>query len=153
MAGGRPSKYETHVKPKLDKIKEWSKAGCTNKEIATALGVGMSNFCKYMSENEELKETIVNSRISGVPEVKLALYKKAVGFEYEEMKTYMKRDNDGNEYKYTEITKKQSLPNENAIGMYLRNYDPDWQDKDKTTNEFKRMELEIKKQMAESKEW
>lgn len=153
MAGGRPSKYDTHVKPRIEDIKEWAKAGCTNNEIAVALGVGKSNFCKYVQENQELQESLYESRTSSISEVKKALYKKCLGFDYEEKKMYKKKDSDGKEYTYTEIMTRHALPDSASIAMYLRNYDPTWQDKDATTNEFKRMELEIKKQMAEAKEW
>lgn len=146
---GRPSKYETHVQPRLEEIKEWAKSGSTNKEIASALGIAVSSFCEYLNKYAEFSEAVSNSRLNGVASVKQALYKKAIGFEYEEKKTYKKKDEDGTESTYVEITKRQALPDINAIGMYLRNYDPEWLDSDKTTNDLKRMEFELRKQLAE----
>lgn len=150
---GRPNKYETNVKPRLEEIKTWSKSGSTYKEIASALGIHLSTFCEYMNTYSELKESVEEFRKSGVAEVKNALFKKACGFEYEEKKIYVKKDEDGKEYKYTEITKRQSLPDVNAIAMYLRNYSEDFSDNDKINNKFKEMELELRKEMAEAKAW
>ena len=150
---GRPNKYDTHVKPRLNEIKDWAGSGSTNKEIAAALGIGVSSFCEYLNKYPEFSEAVSNSRLSGVATVKQALYNKAIGFQYEEKKVYVKKDEDGKEYKYTEITQKQSLPDINAIGMYLRNYDPEWSDRDAITNEFKKMELELRKELAEQNNW
>lgn len=151
--GGRPSKYKTDVEPRLDEIKEWARAGATGKEIASALGIGSSTFADYLNKYSELKESVSASRRSGVSEVKNALFRRACGFEYEEKKVYAKKDEDGKTYQYTEITKKQALPDINAIGMYLRNYAEDYHDADKITNKFKEMELELRKELAEANAW
>lgn len=150
---GRPCLYDELIKPRLEDIAEWSKNGCTNKEIAAALGIHQSTFSEYLNKYTELKDAVRKSRLVGVPDVKNALYKRACGFEYEEKKIYIKRDEDGKEYKYTEINKKQALPDVAAIGMYLRNYSDDFSDNDKLTNAFKEMELNIRKELAESKTW
>lgn len=146
---GRPGKYEAVVKPRLDDIKKWAISGCTNKEIAAALGIAVSTFCEYMNKFSELRDSVESQRIAGVPEVKLALYRKAIGFKYEETKKVKRKDENGDEVITIEITEKQSLPDSNAIAMYLRNYDKEWRDKDAITNEFKKMELELKKTAAD----
>lgn len=148
--GGRPGKYETHVKPRLEEVKKMAASGCTNAEIGEALGISKSAFCEYQNKYKEFMDSVTQSRLKGVAEVKKALYNKAVGFEYEEKKTYIKRDSDGNENKYTEITKRQSLPDSNAIQMYLRNYDKNWLDKDQKTYELKEMEIQLRQELAES---
>lgn len=147
---GRPGKYETHVKPRLEEIKQMASAGCTNKEISEALGIGISAFCDYQNKYPEFSQAVSNSRLKAIADVKQALFKKAIGFEFEEKKTYIKRDEDGVERKYIEITKKQSLPDSNAIQMYLRNYDKDWRDKDQKTYELKEMEIELRRELAEA---
>lgn len=151
---GRPSKYESLIEPRLDEIKEWSKAGATNKEMASALGVHVSTFCEYLNKYPEFKDSVNEHRQRGIAEVKNALFKKACGFEYTEVKTYLKKDVEtGKEYKYREEVKKQALPDTCAIAMYLRNYSDDFNDSDKFTQKFKEMELELKKELAESQNW
>lgn len=150
---GRPGKYESHVLPRLDEIKEWARVGATHREIAAALNVGYSTFTKYLNEHEELALLIEEAQMSGVPEVKLALYKRAVGYEYEEKKKSQRRDADGVTREYLEVTLKQVAPDVNAIGMYLRNFGEGWKDKDEFAYKFKEMELDLKKKSLELGEW
>lgn len=153
-AVGRPSKYETLVQPRLDEIKEWAKSGATNKEMASALGINVSTFCEYLNRYSEFKDSVNEHRQRGVAEVKNALFRKAIGFEYEETKSYIKKDiESGKEYKYTEIVKKQALPDSCAIAMYLRNYSDNFSDNDKLSNKLKEMELELRKELAEAQAW
>lgn len=147
---GRPNAFIEVIEPRKAEILEWAKAGATNKEIAQALGIGYSTFLSHLSNNQDFSDSLKDARLSGVPDVKLALYRRAVGFEYQETKSYIKKDEDGNEYKYTEITKKQALPDVGAIQTYLRNNTEDFRDRDKTTYDFKEMELELRRMMTEN---
>lgn len=147
---GRPNSFETIIKPKMDDILLWARAGATNAEIASALGVSYSTFVDHISKNNEFSDSLKEARLSGVPEVKMALYKRAIGFEYEEKKVSLKKDEDGETRQYVETTKKYALPDVGAIQTYLRNYTPDFRDKDKFTCSIKEMELEIKKMLAEN---
>lgn len=150
---GRKGLYFKLVEPRLKEIEEWVRAGNTNTDIAKALGVSIQTFCEYLNKHPELDATVTDARKSAINEVKQALFRKAIGFEYEETKTYIKKDDDGKEYKYTERVKKKSLPDTGAIGMWLRNYDKEWRDKDNVTVEMKRLELELKQKMAEKDLW
>lgn len=150
---GRPNKYLTEIKPRLDEIGEWVRQGATNIEIAEALGVHKGTICEYLKLYPEFAETLKKNRMSGIAQVKNALFKKAVGFEYEEKKIYMTKDEDGKTKQHTEITKKQALPDSVAIAMYLRNYDKNFSDSDKFTKKVKEAELELRKQMNDLKGW
>ena len=146
---GRPNLYIQKVKPRLAEIKEWAAAGATNHEIAAALGVGKSNFCSYIKKYQELKDSLQEGRMAGIPSVKLALYRRAVGFEYEEVRKSMRKTEDGETQQYIETTKKQALPEVRAIEIYLRNYDLNFRDHDALSYEFKKMEIELKEKAAE----
>lgn len=149
MARGRPPKYEMYVKPRLEEIANWAKAGATNIEIAAALGIGKSTFCDYVNKYTELSDSLRTARMSGVPEIKLALYRRAQGFEYEERKTYIKTESDGNKTTYTEITTKYALPDVGAQQTYLRNNCMEFRDRDKATYDIKETELKLRELMAE----
>lgn len=145
---GRPNAYEERIKPRIDEIILWARAGATNTEIASALGVGKSTFLDHLARNKELSDSLAQARMSGVPEVKMALLKRALGFEYEEKKISV-RVEDGEKKQYIETTRKQALPDVGAIQVYLRNYTDDFRDRDKVTYDFKELELELKKMLAE----
>lgn len=149
MGKGRPNAYKTKIEPRKDEILLWARSGATNAEIASALGIGYSTFLDHVKANPQFSDSLKEARLSGVPEVKLALYKRAIGFDYEEKKTYVKKDDNGTESRYTEITKKKALPDVGAIQTYLRNNTDDFRDRDKATYSFKEMELELRKQLQE----
>lgn len=151
---GRPNMYETVIKPHIEEIKEMLANGMQEQEIARTFGINPATLCEYKKRYPEFAKTVSEARIKKVGEVKAALLKKALGFEYEETKTYIKKDAEtGKMAQYTEKTKKYCPPDTGAIAMYLRNYDSSWHDKDSIEIEFRKMEMELRKQMAEAKDW
>ncbi len=55
------SKYETHVAPRLEEIKDWVRNGATDDEIIIRLGIARSSFYEYKNKisdfSDALKET------------------------------------------------------------------------------------------------
>lgn len=145
---GRKSAYDTHIAPHLDKIKEAVKGGATVEEIAKALNISESTIHKYKAEKTELAEAFACGRANIVIQIRGALLKKALGYEYQEKKQYIKKDEDGEQVTYTEITTKHQPPSETAGAMLLRNYDENWLDKDSITTQLKQQELELRKAIA-----
>lgn len=149
---GRPSKYETHVKPYLDDIKAAYAKGVSEVEIAKSLGVSSASWFDYKNKYSELLD-ILKRDAEDVKKIlerlDSALLKSAEGFEYQEKKQYIKKGEDGKQNQYTEITTKYSPPNPTAIfGAYNR-FDPDYK-KDKAYYDLKKQELELKKLIAEA---
>lgn len=150
---GRKSAYETTIKPRFSDISDWLKNGATEKQIAENLGVSYSTFNKYKAENKEFAEFIKKGRKTLVLQLRGALVKKALGFEYTEKKKYSKRDPDGQVYQYVEETTKTALPDVAALNLCLKNYDPeDWAN-DPQQLALKRQELELKRELAEKDNW
>lgn len=143
---GRKSKYDSYVRPHLKQITEWAKSGATEKEISDALGVALSTFNEYKKQYSELSESLRVGRQTVILNVKAALYKKAIGFEYEEMEGVKKEG----KIVSTKIYKRYAPPDTTAAAMLLRNYEEEWRDKDSVQTDFKRQEIEIKKALAEA---
>lgn len=146
---GRPSKYDTEIKPYIEDIKKAVEAGATVEEIANAFGINKSTLYKYKAEKKELKDAFARGRGKIIFEIKAALLKKALGYEYEEKKQYITEDDNGGKKKHTEILTKHMPPSETAGAMLLRNYDSSWLDKDNISTQLKQQELELKKAIAE----
>ena len=146
--GGRPSKYETDVKPRFPEIAEWLKIGATDKEIAENLGLNKSTFCEYKKQFKELNELIKNSRKKAIQDIKAALFKRAIGFSYEE-KTITDSEKNGFT---TQTVTKYALPDPACAMILLKHWDREggWTN-DPATLALKKEELEIKKKQAE--EW
>lgn len=149
---GRKGRYETWVAPKLSLIKMWLNEGATEQQVANKIGIAYSTWNKYKQEHQELLDVCNQPREKAIADLKGALFKKAMGFEYEEKKQYIKRDEDGNEYTYTEITIKQSLPDTTAIFGALNILDENYV-KDKANYKLRKLELELKQKQIEKEDW
>ena len=150
---GRKSIYDTEIKPHLKTIKEAVEKGATVAEIAGALGIAESTLYKYKAEKAELAEAFTCGRAKIIIDIRGALLKKALGYEYQEKKQYIKKDEVGESVTYTEITTKHQPPSETAGAMLLRNYDDTWLDKDNITTQLKQQEFELRKAMAENNDF
>lgn len=151
MAAGRPSKYESHIKPHFDQIKKWAEQGATERQIAKQLGVAYSSFCLYKNKYTEFSDLLKQKDMNPlVEELRGALVKKALGFEYKEKKEYVKTDPDtGQPTKYIEVITKQSLPDTTAIFGALNIYDPDYV-KDKKNHDLREKDYELRKAIAKA---
>ncbi len=74
----RPSKYQTHVAPRLNEIADWLRNGATDKEIAARLGISEDSFYTYKREFSEFSETLKKTRDAVDGEVENALLQSAL---------------------------------------------------------------------------
>lgn len=121
MAGGRPSKYESHVQPKLLLIEAWTRDGLTLDQVADNLGIAKSTLCDYKNKYAELSNALKNGREVIDSMVENALLKAALGYEYEE---------DQATAQGVCNVKKMAHPNTTALIFWLKNRKPkEWRDK------------------------
>jgi|LSQX01.3.fsa_nt_gb transcriptional regulator with XRE-family HTH domain len=138
----RQTKYDTHVVPYLDRIPAWRKQGLTEKQVAERLGVGYSTLSVYKNKNVELLEALKKGKEELIEELEDSLYRRAMGFEYEEVDTYIEEFGDVQKVK-TKIMKRVALPDTGALAFALKNLAPDkWRDRHDIT-EFSRQEKVI----------
>lgn len=147
---GRKSIYDSKIAPHIAEIEKGVKNGATAAEIAKALGIAESTLHKYKAKKAELSAAFACGRANIVIDIRAALLKKALGYEYQEKKQYIKKDESGENVTYTEITTKHQPPSETAGAMLLRNYDANWLDKDNITTQMKQQELELRKAIADN---
>jgi|GEM_PF-989496 len=132
MRAGRRSKWASHVEPRLETIRMWRKMGFLEKEICERLGVGVSNFARYKLQYRELREALKAGKDDADAKVVDALYRRAVGYEYEVMETIAIRDAEGKLTGKIQLrkTKKHVTPNVLAQIYYLKNRCPQyWRDR------------------------
>lgn len=91
------SKYETHVLPYLDRVREWLEGGATLKAVAEGLHIGYTALRKYLDcgrAGEEryaaFAEAFRESQSVADEKVENALFRRACGYDYEE-KTYERK--------------------------------------------------------------
>lgn len=120
------SKYFTHVEPKLVLIEGWARDGLTDEQIAKNLGIAYSTFKEYKKKYSAFSATLKKGKEVVDIQVENALLKRALGYEYEEVK----EEYENGELAKTTKTKKQIAPDVTAQIFWLKNRRPDkWRDK------------------------
>lgn len=149
---GRKSVYDTKIKPRFDDILKWLHNGATEEQIYKNLGISKNTFYRCKNEKREFCDLLKKGQESLVEQLRGALIKKALGFEYKESKRITKYE-DGNEIIQTEEYTKQSLPDVAAANLLLKNYDKENWSNDPRSDDIKREELEIKKKLFDKENW
>lgn len=132
---GRPEKYETHVLPHLEIIKQWREQGMKLEAIAKQLNIAKSTLCEYQKEYSDLSDVLktakeklhANMLITAEDSV-LTLLKDR---EVTEITVDEFIDQEGNVTGLKKSTKTRVIPaNSTAIIFTLKNRDPDhWKDR------------------------
>jgi len=117
MKAGRKCKYETNIKPYFEKIKHWLQHGCDELAIAKALDINHDTWCRYKKRFPEFYELVTTARISSNLEVKSALYKLCIGYEYTEQSVTV----DGDGKRQVTEHKKKNAPLLGACIFWLTN--------------------------------
>ena len=79
------SRYETHVAPFLDRIRIWVAKGATIKEIAGKLNTTEKSLYAWKHDHSELRDALEAPRGDVDTSVECALYKRCIGYDYEEV--------------------------------------------------------------------
>lgn len=123
----RPSKYETHVAPRLEEIKDWVRNGATDEEVAKKLGISRDSLIEYKKKFSEFSDTLKETKEMVDSQVENSLLKRALGYSYEEVTK--ERDNSGM-LVTTKIVTKQVVPDTTAQIFWLKNRRRDkWKEK------------------------
>ncbi|RGL38995.1 transposase [Paenibacillus polymyxa] len=149
MAGGRKTKYHSHVEPKLLLIEAWARDGIIQEDIAKKLGVAMSSFSEYKNKYPELTEALKRGQEVVDVQVENSLLKRAMGYRYDEVTKEASRelDKETGEYKTimveTKRVTKEVQPDVTAQIFWLKNRKPDvWRDKKELDANVKASKLE-----------
>lgn len=146
----RPSKLKL-ITDNLEKIKQWKRNGATDEQICKALDITTSNWYKHLSENKELYDAIKNARQSLALDLRGELARQAMKHTLETKKQYVKHDLEtGHKTQYTEITTKEVDGNVAAAHLLLKNIDGEHWKESWDTYEFKKQELELRRQQVEN---
>lgn len=133
---GRKSYWEARIQPRLLEIAAWCRDGYTDKQICETIGISVVTFCKYkQTEIELIKVLKVNKQIADLT-VENSLYKRAVGFSYEEITNETRTNKDGEIIsRHIKKIKKIVLPDTTAQIFWLKNRkQKEWKDRiDKTS--------------------
>lgn len=116
-AGGPKTKYNPEL---LERIKAWVRNGATNKDICAKIGINQNTLYIWIRKHGELCEALKRTKEIVDDEVENALYKRAIGFEYDEI-----HETDGPLGFTRKVVKKYVPPSEVACFFWLKNRRPD----------------------------
>jgi len=121
------SKWDEYVKPKLFLIECWKRDGLSDEQICKNLGVGKDAFISYKAKYPELVEALKKGKEVADYEVENALFKRACGYDIDEITTEL--DGENNVLK-TKVIKKHISPDVGAACFWLKNrVNKKWRDR------------------------
>lgn len=149
-------KYEYWLTPEcLLKIEGWARDGLTDEQIAYNMGINKATLYRWKEKYCDISDTLKRGKEVVDRQVENALLKRALGYEYEEVK---EKFEDGNITERT-VTKKEVIPDVTAQIFWLKNRKPnEWREKpdykdtsavDKLDSMLKEMHDNAVKQQAE----
>lgn len=127
---GRKGKYHKWIeKEGLTLIEGWARAGLSDEQIAHNIGIRRETLYDWINKYPNISHARKKGKEVADFEVENALYKSALGYEVEEVKTIFE-DTDNGQRKRVEKTKKQMSPNVTAQIFWLKNRkSEDWRDR------------------------
>ena len=125
MAKSKANEWLT--KDGLLKLEAWARNGLTDEQIAKNIGISRKTLYEWKAKYSDISNSLKKGKEVVDIEVENALLKRALGYEYDEVKTVT--DKDGNVKEKT-VTRKVVLPDTTAQIFWLKNRKPaQWRDK------------------------
>lgn len=119
---GAKSKYDDT----LPEIAEgYARRGLSDADIAKNLGISLDAYYRYQKQFPEFYEAIKRGKRPANIIVENALYKRCVGFEYDEVTQEIGKDEKGKQVIRKKTVKKHVVPDVNAIRFWLTNREPE----------------------------
>lgn len=158
---GRRGKYHEWItKEGLLRLQGWARDGLVDTQIAENIGIAAGTLYEWKNRFPEIDEALKRGKEVVDRQVENALLKRALGYEYEEVKQIIEKDDMGRDRKKVEKTLKQIAPDTTAQIFWLKNRKPkEWRDRKETAlsgevktnaNPFDGIETEVLEKLAEN---
>ena len=121
--GGRPTRYRTTL---ADIVFWMARAGRTDAEIASELGISERTLYNWKEKYPEFLQAIKGGKEEPDDQVEQSLFKRALGYDYEETKVFAVEG----QPRRAEKTKKHVVSDVTACIFWLKNRRPEkWRDR------------------------
>jgi len=126
-------KYKQWIdKEGLIALSTWAKLGLTDQNIADNMGINVSTLYTWKKKYNKIGEALTYAKAKADSVVENALYKRATGFNYDEVTKERRKilGTDDYEMVITKIITKTVVPDTTAQIYWLKNRKPNmWRDK------------------------
>lgn len=127
---GRKGVYEKWLEEdNLILLEAWARDGLTDEQIAKNIGIAPKTLYRWKNKYSQISQSLKKGKEIIDYEAENALLKRALGYEYEEVKNYIE-ETGGGKKKRIEKTTKHVPPDVTACIFWLKNRKPkEWRDK------------------------
>ena len=116
------SKYNKDPKWFDFHVEHYRKQGISDHQIAKNLGIAKQTFYEYLKKYQDFADAYKRGKKQIVAQLENAMYKRALGYEYEEVTTEVKTDDKGQiKEKHIKKVKKHYAPDPTANIFILTN--------------------------------
>lgn len=150
-------KYEEWLQPEgLLKIEGWARDGLTDEQIAYNMGITPKTLYEWKKKYSEICKSLKKGKEVIDRQVENALLKRALGYQYDEVKREEYYNQEGELVEKKTVTTKEVIPDTTAQIFWLKNRKPaEWRDKQniehsgeiKTNNPYKELTTEELKKL------
>ena len=120
------------------KLEGMAMDGLINEQIAHNIGIHPSTLYDWQKEYPEIAHALKRGKEIIDRQVENALLKRALGYEYEEVKMVVEKDEKGNEKKRQEKVIRKVVPDTTAQIFWLKNRKPgEWRDRREASVDLK----------------
>ncbi|MFX3618715.1 MAG: hypothetical protein ACE3JK_14500 [Sporolactobacillus sp.] len=144
-------KYQKWLKKDgLTLLEGWAREGLADEQIAHNMGIARSTLNEWKKKYPDISDTLEKGKDVIDFEVENALLKRAIGYDYDEIKTYISEAK-GKQTKRVEKVRKHIPGDPGAAMFWLKNRRPEqWTAQWKHDNELKKAQAEkLRKEMSE----
>lgn len=154
MAG--KSKFEYWISTEgLIKIEGWARDGCTDEEIAKAIGIHRDTLYVWKKKYPVIADTLKRGKDVVDRKVENSLLKRALGYRYEEVTKEISVDENTGESKLvvTKVITKEVAPDVTAQIFWLKNRKPEQWKNDPHKNKIDEEILKLRQKELDLKGW
>lgn len=159
---GRPSKFETHIKPFIENgelEKMASDPNMNKRKIAKRLGVSYSVFMEHQKKFPEIQEIFKKAESNKIESLEEATIKEATGYWIEEEEKIIKKDEDGIPHITIRKNKRWQRPNA-TLQIFLlcnwtqsKSYKGQKYERDPVSTQLRKEDLKFRKEQADKGDW
>jgi len=127
--GGRKPKFDYTSEDFLSLVESYAKKGFTDKEIAIAIGIEHTTFCKKKTHISQLSQVLARARATVNATVRAKFLAMALGGIKTKSTVVRKlRDPEGNltGEEELQVSESELAPNLQAMSVWLYHHDEDW---------------------------